>query len=210
MYSIFVSWTRCLIIYRPDHCDGTYDANCDPAREYTNITAILASYGKNDLLSYMSTFWKDYQGDDESFWEHEWAKHGTCISTLAPSCYNGYTMQEEVVDYFQKAVDLFKGLDSFTVRRSRRIIACWCFRSMILTHLQFLANAGIVPSATATYTFDQIMAALTAAHGFPVTIQCSGGALDEIWYHYNVRGSVQTGDFVATDPGMCPSYFFPI
>lgn len=99
----------------PDHCDGTFDANCDAARAYTNITAILQSYGKTDLLSYMSTYWKDYQGNDESFWEHEWGKHGTCISTLKPSCYTGYTAQEEVPDFFQKTVDLFKGLDSYTV-----------------------------------------------------------------------------------------------
>jgi hypothetical protein len=37
----------------PDHCDGTYDSNCDPSRAYTNITAILQSYGKTDLLAYM-------------------------------------------------------------------------------------------------------------------------------------------------------------
>lgn len=100
----------------PDHCDGTYDANCDTSREYTNITQILKSYGKTDLLSYMDTYWKDYQGNDESFWEHEWAKHGTCISTLKPSCYgSSYTPQQEVVDYFQQAVTLFKTLDSYTV-----------------------------------------------------------------------------------------------
>jgi ribonuclease T2 len=29
---------------------------------------------------------------------------------------------------------------------------------------------------------------------------CSGGPLDEIWYHYNVLGSVQTGEFIATVP----------
>lgn len=57
-----------------------------------------------------------------------------------------------------------------------------------------------MPSIDATYTFADIQAALTAAHGFPVTISCSSGALDEIWYHYNVRGSVTTGDFVPTSP----------
>lgn len=63
----------------------------------------------------MNEYWKDYKGDDEDFWEHEWNKHGTCMSTLEPKCYNGYKGQAEVVDYFQITVDLFKGLDSFAV-----------------------------------------------------------------------------------------------
>ncbi|KAH7419458.1 ribonuclease-like protein T2 [Cadophora sp. MPI-SDFR-AT-0126] len=171
----------------PDHCDGTFDANCDSTREYTGITGILQSFGKTDLLSYMQTYWKDSSGDDETFWEHEWGKHGTCISTLKPSCYTGYTSKQEVVDYFQKAVDLFKTLDSYT----------------------FLKNANIVPSTTATYTSAAIQAALKAGFGYAVTIQCASGALDEIWYSYDVRGSVQTGTFVPAAPvgqtGSCPS-----
>lgn len=71
------------VTFRPDHCDGTFDANCDATRAYTNITQILQSYGANSLLSYMQTYWKDYQGNDESFWEHEWAKHGTCKKVLS-------------------------------------------------------------------------------------------------------------------------------
>jgi ribonuclease T2 len=63
----------------------------------------------------MNTYWKDYQGNDESFWEHEWDKHGTCISTLDPKCYSGYTGQEEVADFFDIAVTLFKSLDSYAV-----------------------------------------------------------------------------------------------
>ncbi|KAL3423835.1 Ribonuclease T2 [Phlyctema vagabunda] len=171
----------------PDHCDGTYDANCDTKRAYTNITAILKSFGKTDLLTYMNTYWKDYEGNDETFWEHEWAKHGTCISTLKPSCYTSYTATQEVPDYFQKAVDLFKTLPSYT----------------------WLANAGIVPSSTATYTSAQIQAALKAGFGYEVTIGCSSSELNEIWYSYDVRGSVQLGTFVATVPdgskSTCPT-----
>jgi ribonuclease T2 len=63
----------------------------------------------------MQKYWKAYDGNDEGFWEHEWSKHGTCISTLEPSCYNRYSAQEEVVDFFQKAVDMFEGLDSYNV-----------------------------------------------------------------------------------------------
>ena len=66
----------------------------------------------------MKTFWPDYQGNDESFWSHEWDKHGTCISTMETSCYNSYKPQEEVVEYFQISVDLFKGLDSYKVSKT--------------------------------------------------------------------------------------------
>lgn len=104
------------LVPRPDRCDGTYDAFCDTSREYTNITAILKSYGKTALLAEMDTYWKDYAGDDESFWEHEWNKHGTCISTFDTECYTDYTGQAEVADYFEKSVELYKGLDSYTVR----------------------------------------------------------------------------------------------
>lgn len=164
---------------RPDHCDGTFDQYCDPNRQYTNISSIISAAGRTDLLDYMNTYWKDYQGNDESFWEHEWGKHGTCISTLEPSCYTNYVPQQEVVDYFQKVVDLFKTLDSYA----------------------FLSAAGIVPSTTQTYTSADIQAALAKPRGVQVAIQCASGALDEIWYFYDVQGSVQTGTFVPTDPG---------
>ncbi|KAL1296798.1 hypothetical protein AAFC00_004427 [Neodothiora populina] len=172
----------------PDHCDGTYDANCDSARAYTNITQILTKFEKTDLLSYMKTYWPDYQGNDESFWEHEWSKHGTCISTLKPSCYAGYVATQEVPDFFQRTVDLFKTLPSYT----------------------WLAAAGITPSSTETYTSAQIQAALSAHHdNLEVTLGCTSSALTEIWYSFHVQGSVQTGDFVAASPdgskSTCPS-----
>ncbi len=66
----------------------------------------------------MDTYWVSDDGTDESFWEHEWATHGTCINTLNPSCYTGYTTTEEVPDFFQKAVDLFKTVDTYTVGAS--------------------------------------------------------------------------------------------
>lgn len=33
-----------------------------------------------------------------------------------------------------------------------------------------------------------------------MTIQCASGALDEIWYSYDVKGSVVTGTFVPAAP----------
>jgi ribonuclease T2 len=109
-----------MIWLRPDNCDGTYQQFCDKAREYTNITDILKGQGKDDLVTFMNTYWKDYQGDDETFWEHEWGKHGTCISTFDPGCYTNYKPQEEVGDFFQKTVDLFKTLNTYKASNPTR------------------------------------------------------------------------------------------
>ncbi|CAD6439413.1 c2e0aad9-c602-4579-8915-b5cc87215f2c [Sclerotinia trifoliorum] len=171
----------------PDHCDGTYDSNCDSSRAYSSITNILSAAGQTSLLSYMNTYWVSDDSTNEVFWEHEWSKHGTCISTLEPSCYSSYTTGAEVVDFFNVAVDLFKILPTYT----------------------WLANAGIVPSSTKTYTSAQIQAALTAGFGYPATIQCTSSSLNAVWYSFEVRGSVATGTFVPISPvgqsGSCPS-----
>jgi ribonuclease T2 len=171
----------------PDNCDGTYEANCDPKRAYTNITEILQAAGADETLSYMQKYWKDYQGNDESFWEHEWSKHGTCISTLDPSCYPDYQPTQEVPIFFNRTVSLFQSLPSYS----------------------FLSDAGIVPSTSQTYTSADIQAALSKNHdGMEVYLGCSSGALNEIWYFFNVRGTLQDGTFEPSAPlakSKCPA-----
>lgn len=63
----------------------------------------------------MTAYWKDFRGDDPDLWEHEWNKHGTCISTLETKCYMDYYPQQEVVDYFDKTVEIFQKLPSYQV-----------------------------------------------------------------------------------------------
>lgn len=164
----------------PDHCKGGFDQFCDDARSYNNITAILTSLGATDLLSYMSTYWRADRGPDEHLWSHEWNKHGTCISTLEKKCYNQdqYKPEEEVLDYFRAAVTLFKSLDTYKT----------------------LAEAFVVPSYSLTYSLGQLQKALGAKHGVEVTLRCHGNQLDEVWYHFDVLGSVQTGKFVPAPP----------
>ncbi|KAK5130030.1 hypothetical protein LTR08_002546 [Meristemomyces frigidus] len=162
----------------PDYCDGTYTQYCDESRQYTNISCILEAAGKNDLLAYMRKYWKDQAGGDESFWEHEWGKHGTCYSTLNPSCYTKYHPQEEVVDFFEQVVRLFKLLPTY----------------------DFLAAANIYPSATKNYTNTEIMRALHRVRGVNATIECEQGQLYEVEYTFNVKGSVADGLFVPVEP----------
>jgi ribonuclease T2 len=98
----------------PDNCDGTFESSCDPARAYPDPERILADAGKTALLSYMRTHWKGL-GTDEQLWQHEWAKHGTCLSTLRPDCYANYHHGDEAAEYFEQTVALHKALNTHVV-----------------------------------------------------------------------------------------------
>ncbi|KAJ5901522.1 Ribonuclease T2 [Penicillium taxi] len=142
----------------PDNCDGTYQSRCDSSRNYGSVTGILQTQNRTELLSYMKHYWLDINGDDESFWEHEWQKHGTCINTIEPSCYTEYTPEEEVGDFFQKVVDLFKGLDTYKA----------------------LSNAGITPDRSTTYSLSKIQSALSALHGSKAYVGCETDELKQV------------------------------
>ncbi|KAJ5259222.1 Ribonuclease T2 [Penicillium angulare] len=171
----------------PDNCDGTYQSSCDSSREYTNITEILKSQDRSDLVTYMDKYWVSNSGSAESFWEHEWGKHGTCINTIKPSCYSDYSPQEEVGDFFQKVVDLFKTLDTYKA----------------------LESAGITPDDSKTYELSDIQSALAKIHGNATPyLGCDSDSLSEVWYFFNVAGNAIDGQYKATDTlskTSCPS-----
>ncbi|KAK4050834.1 Ribonuclease T2 precursor (RNase T2) [Microbotryomycetes sp. JL201] len=169
----------------------TISADYDPATgpsdsAYTNIRSILQNGGASSTLAYMDSYWKDYQGQDESFWSHEWSKHGTCVSTIDPDCYTSYIQYEEVVDYFERAVALFKTLPTY----------------------DWLSAAGITPSTGKTYTLSQLQAVANSQFGHDVVWKCQNGALNEVWYSYVTRGNIVNGQFINSDPlasSNCPS-----
>ncbi|KAG0331809.1 ribonuclease T2-like [Podila horticola] len=172
----------------PDNCDTTFNENCDPSRAYINIAGLLTDNGASDTLDYMQQFWVDISRKNEQFWEHEWATHGTCMSTLEPSCLpSGSVWGAEAVAYFQTVVRLFKTVPTFT----------------------FLENAGIMPSLTTTYTLSTLTSALqTQSGGFTPALDCTGGTLNAISWYFNLKGSAIDGTFVpinAPKAGSCPS-----
>ncbi|KAI9148459.1 Ribonuclease T2-like [Paramyrothecium foliicola] len=160
----------------PDNCDGTYDSNCDASRAYTSITNILQSFGKSALVTYMKTYWQANNRSPEDFWQHEWSSHGTCVSTLDPKCYTGYSKGEEAADYFQVTVDLFKKLNTY----------------------QALANAGITPSTSKTYTSSAIINALTKVTGKAPIILCQSGEFYQVYYGFHTNGPLTNANFAAT------------
>ncbi|KAF4611724.1 hypothetical protein D9613_004228 [Agrocybe pediades] len=172
----------------PDNCDTTFEENCDPSRAYTGIANLLTSNGASDTLSFMNTHWVDINGQNEQFWEHEWATHGTCMSTLVPKCLpSGSVKGAEAVAFFQTVVKLFQTLPTFT----------------------WLENEGITPSTSKTFTLSQLTTALAAqSGGFTPALDCESGALNQISWYFNLKGSIIDGTFVpinAPKAGSCPS-----
>ncbi|KAG8911840.1 ribonuclease T2-like, partial [Tulasnella sp. 417] len=171
----------------PDHCDGTFDQFCDESREYPSIRDVLTENGKGDLLQWMDKFWVDLNDNNEQFWSHEWNKHGTCMSTIAPACMaEGSTTGLDAAFYFQMAADAFRSLPTY----------------------QFLASAGIKPHKTKTYSLDQLLSAIKRAHGFVPALGCKNGALNSISYYFHLQGTVMDGTLVPFDTpkrgGSCP------
>ncbi|KAJ3567341.1 hypothetical protein NP233_g6430 [Leucocoprinus birnbaumii] len=171
----------------PDNCDGTFEENCDSSRAYTNIASLLSAQGASSTLSFMQSYWVDINGQNEQFWEHEWSTHGTCMSTLEPSCLpSGSAKGAEAVAFFQTVVKLFKSLPTY----------------------DWLANAGITPSSSKTYTLSTLTSALKSASGVTPALSCSGSNLNAISWYFNLKGSIIDGTFVHIDApqaGTCPS-----
>jgi ribonuclease T2 len=145
---------------------------------YPNITATLLAHNQTSLLAYMARHWTAAWGSAPHLWAHEYNKHGTCVNTLAPTCYGApYTPGLEVVDYFARATSLFDKLDTYAA----------------------LQRGGIVPSRDTRYPLADVQAALEEHGGRgKVVLRCSGrgDVLHEAWYVFFVQGSLQSGNFV--------------
>ena|SRR5437763_1879046 len=125
------------------------------------------------------------EGSANSFWAHEWGKHGTCVSSLVPKCYPDdpeSPPHREVLDYFTILTSLFRTRDTYAT----------------------LAAAGIEPSDSQTFSLDELLEPLSAQHGAPVILRCKKvhkvHYLDEVWYPFAVRGALQSGIFVPAAP----------
>jgi len=171
----------------PDQCDNTFSENCDPSRDYTDISGLLTAQGASDTLNFMDTYWVNNNGNNEEFWEHGWATHGTCYSTLIPSCLpSDSPTGAEAVAFFQTVVKLFKQYNIYSA----------------------LETAGITPSSGGSLDLSVLQGALKSAFGVTPAFYCSSATLNEVYIYFNLKGSVIDGEFTpieAPTAGNCPS-----
>ncbi|KAM9924311.1 hypothetical protein OXX59_004619 [Metschnikowia pulcherrima] len=164
----------------PDNCDGSYEQFCDGKLNIKrgDIERIVKNEFKDEkLLQKIKKNWKNFNGDDESLWVHEFNKHATCIKTIRPECYGSeYKKDENVYDFLSIAVNLYEKYPTF----------------------EFLAEKGIVPSHTQTYTYDEIAEALSSKfEGHNVFFKCNRyQALQEVWYFHYLQGPLTSEEFV--------------
>ncbi|OBA19533.1 ribonuclease T2 [Metschnikowia bicuspidata var. bicuspidata NRRL YB-4993] len=164
----------------PDNCDGSYEQFCDGKLniERGDIRRIVVDEYKDEaLFSKIEESWKNFNGDDELLWVHEFNKHATCIKTIRPECYGAeFTRDRNIYDFLLIAVNLYEKYPTF----------------------QFLKDKGIVPSLTDTYTYDEIAEALSSNfNGHNVYFKCNRyQALQEIWYFHYLQGPLTNEEFV--------------
>ncbi|KAG7195881.1 ribonuclease T2-like [Scheffersomyces spartinae] len=176
----------------PDNCDGSYEQFCNNALELDgrfDFESLFNKFGDSETWDTMQKYWLNFNGDAKSLWIHEYNKHGTCINTLNPKCYGSlYKENQNVYDYFRKAVDLYHKVPTY----------------------EFLTSNGIYPDAEKTYTKDEIAKAISSNfEGHSAFFKCNRyGALQEVWYFHHVKGSVRDGGFLPIDSMIssnCPS-----
>lgn len=97
------------------------------------------------LTSQLKTYWPNLYNDTspDSFWCKEWMKHGTCCTNL-PATSNEYK-------YFKQTLDLNRKYDIEAM----------------------LSDSNVVPSETATYTFDDFVNAVYKKIGEKPVLQCA-------------------------------------
>jgi hypothetical protein len=64
-------------------------------------------------------YWLNNNGTNEEFWEHEYNKHGICISTLEPQCFKKTAREPfpELTTYVTKTIELYQVSSSYTELR---------------------------------------------------------------------------------------------
>ncbi|OLY80559.1 Ribonuclease Rh [Smittium mucronatum] len=156
----------------PNKCDGSFGPKngCDPSRKLSDVSDVIYSSDRT-IYDQAKKYWPSNRGDDNYFWTHEWNKHGTCVSTLNPKCYNqdSFKKGQDVVDYFSTTLKLAKRFNLYKA----------------------LEAHGIVPtdpnSSKNLYTPQQFKSAIKAEFGVEANLRCVGNRLNEIFLYFNVR-----------------------
>ncbi|SAM82263.1 uncharacterized protein UBRO_04748 [Ustilago bromivora] len=166
------------------------DTENNGPKDSTTIHAVMQKYDPA-LFAYYQKYFKDLDGDTTDFLAHEYNKHGTCFTTMRPKCQPTlpWISQEDfaVLNYFRQIAHKFQERPTYN----------------------YLAAAGILPSATQNYTLAEIQSTLKQAHGATPYVGCNKkGEISEFWFFWHTRGTVNFGQYApveSTTKSSCPA-----
>ncbi|KAJ9066442.1 hypothetical protein DSO57_1009427 [Entomophthora muscae] len=61
-----------------------------------------------ELKADMEKYWVSDRNDNQGFWDHEWNKHGTCLSTVREECSRGKEDGPPHIRYFKTSLKEYK------------------------------------------------------------------------------------------------------
>ncbi|KAF9316537.1 ribonuclease T2-like [Podila horticola] len=184
------------IFDKRDVCPVNVDS-CSPDSA-GDIETRLTNYpdAPKDFMDHMNTFWPTSKGaidpvthraSPNSFWSHEWTKHGTCVSTLERDCLVEYIDDQDVFGYFSKTLELRAKYDLHAA----------------------LAAKDILPGSTPNAA--DMHAAIVEAFKVDAQINCRSGALTEIFLNFQVRNVDEYVLIAPRNAGTCKGHIlYPV
>ena len=140
-----------------------------PVNCQKNATFVLKPL--DPILQDLRTYWPNLEADtaEDSFWKHEWLKHGTCAQSLA-------ALSGEY-NYFDVALH---------IRNSKYNL------------YQALSDKGISPSTTKHSSHADVVEALKETYGKSVEVWCTYNKVSKLHYLSEIRLCL-TKDFELMD-----------
>jgi ribonuclease T2 len=150
----------------PNNCNnGRTPGDGCRASNYNDIPAIL----EPGLLEQMNKYWPSKFDDYNSFWVHEFEKHGTCLTTVNPECYGAnFKRGMDANEYFKTGLKLRADYEIYRA----------------------LKKAGIEASLDKNKwkTAAEIVDAVKKEYGVGVQLKCNSGMLVEVLMYFAGQG----------------------
>ncbi|KAJ9066446.1 Ribonuclease T2 precursor (RNase T2) [Entomophthora muscae] len=70
----------------------------------------------------MEKHWLSNDGDDAWLWNHEWNKHGTCLSTIQKDCHLDVSNDHSPFRYFKASLDQYHQFDVYAELKKNNVV----------------------------------------------------------------------------------------
>lgn len=107
----------------PNQCNGVPINDCfEPKGLSSALLQQKLTQDYPDVLGRMNTLWPSVAVPNINFWYDEYAKHGTCLTTINPDCFQSSNAICSAISYYKQALDLADKYDLYAALKSQKIL----------------------------------------------------------------------------------------